>query len=555
MPDTGEEKPLQHQQSQSYQTIILPSNDDDDSNDKNGHLMSSSYNSPQHKLELGNISLPILTLCLAIGAGLTTLDSSICVTVLNHIGTEFRSANLAAWITSAYILTCLSALPLVGKLSEAFGRKPVLIATSLLFLVGSVGCGISQSMFQMIFARAVAGFGGSGLVLLPSIVIHDTVPLEQSSQYQSYINVSQTVTVILGPPLGGWITDMVGWRYCFQLNIIPVMAITYVYVFRLNNYNAPKEDTCILEKIKAIDFGGVFLLTFGILALAIVLMSGGNTHDWDDHFIITMISVSLLTFIGFGIYERRQGNDGLLKPETASNRNVITTCITALGNCTSDSGILILLPQYLTVVHGSTISQSGLYLTARSITTLAGCYVAGQVVKRTGHFRNFLMAMAGLYIICAFVLGKWVVAAIPHITGVIPMCLTGTAFGAISVPLFTAVASDIPKPQIASATSMYVMTRYMGILLGMSLSSTIVQGNLKILLRERINGDDADKLIDFIRTSIDKVNTLTPEVQHIVSDALAQSLKKAYYILASIAFISILALMFMKNVDVRSNNK
>lgn len=91
-------------------------------------------------------------------------------------------------LTHAFII-------LVGKLSEAFGRKPVLIATSLLFLVGSVGCGISQSMFQMIFARAVAGFGGSGLVLLPSIVIHDTVPLEQSSQYQSYINVSQTVSI------------------------------------------------------------------------------------------------------------------------------------------------------------------------------------------------------------------------------------------------------------------------------------------------------------------------------------------------------------------------
>lgn len=162
--------------------------------------------------------------------------------------------------------------------------------------------------------------------------------------------------MILGPPLGGWITDMVGWRYCFQLNIIPVMAITYVYVFRLNNYNAPKEDTCILEKIKAIDFGGAFLLTFGILALAIVLMSGGNTHNWDDHFIITMILVSLVAFIGFGIYERRQGNEGLLKPETASNRNVITTCITALGNCTSDSGILILLPQYLTVSMGYMIA-------------------------------------------------------------------------------------------------------------------------------------------------------------------------------------------------------
>ncbi|KAI7883877.1 MFS general substrate transporter [Lichtheimia hyalospora FSU 10163] len=466
MTDTNEEQALRHQQSQSYHTIVLPANDDDSSNDQDSHLINSSHDNHQHKAQLGNISLPVLILC----------------------------ANLAAWITSAYMLTCLSALPLVGKLSEAFGRKPVLVTTSLLFLIGSVGCGVSQTMLQMIFARAVAGFGGSGLVLLPSIVIMDHVPLERSSQYQSYINVSQTVTVILGPPFGGWITDMVGWRYCFQLNIIPVLAITYVYAFRLNNYNVSKENTCAWEKIRSIDFGGAFLLTFGILALAIVLMSGGNTHDWNDPFIITMLFGSLLTFIIFGIYERRQGDNGLLRLETASNRNVISTCITALGNCTSDSGILILLPQYLTVVHGSTISESGLYLTARSITTLAGCYMAGQYVKRSGHFRNFLMAMAVLYIVCAFILGKWVVEAIPHIAGVIPMCLTGTAFGAISVPLFTAVASDIPKPQIASATSMYVMTRYMGILLGMALSSTIVQGNLKILLREKINGDDADKV-------------------------------------------------------------
>lgn len=101
----------------------------------------------------------------------------------------------------------------VGKLSEAFGRKPVLIATSLLFLVGSVGCGVSQSMLQMIAARAVAGFGGSGLVLLPSILIHDLVPLEQSSQYQSYINVSQTVSI-------GWSGNMVQSTRCMNMSCV-----------------------------------------------------------------------------------------------------------------------------------------------------------------------------------------------------------------------------------------------------------------------------------------------------------------------------------------------
>ncbi|KAI8147653.1 major facilitator superfamily domain-containing protein [Fennellomyces sp. T-0311] len=167
-----------------------------------------------------------------------------------------------------------------GKLSDVFGRKTIMLLLVAMFFIGSIGCGVARSMNQIILSRVIAGFGGGGLQLLSNVIIQDLVPLQQRGQYQSYVSSVQTLGIAMGSPIGGFITDMFGWRYCFKLNIIPLICIGYVYLFHFYNYNIGSMTTGWVKKLGAIDFLGASILALGNVAFAAAVLFGGNTRPW-----------------------------------------------------------------------------------------------------------------------------------------------------------------------------------------------------------------------------------------------------------------------------------
>lgn len=236
-----------------------------------------------------------------------------------------------------------------AKLSDVFGRKSILVLVVSFFFVGSWFCGAARTMIELSIARAVAGLGGGGLMCMASVVIHDLIPMRQRGQYQSYVNMTQMVGTAIGAPAGGWINDTLGWRYCFYINLPPCMAILYIYIKRLNNYNLKKSNDQEEKWWTKLDFVGAFILLVANVSFVTGTSFGGNTRDWDDPMIVSVLVLAGLAFFAFFVYEFRWAKHPLLSPALVRDRNVIGSCASNYFLWGTTMAISYLMPQFFMV--------------------------------------------------------------------------------------------------------------------------------------------------------------------------------------------------------------
>ncbi|KAI9264267.1 major facilitator superfamily domain-containing protein [Phascolomyces articulosus] len=513
--------------------------------------------------KIGTLSLTLLTICLSIGAALPSLDISIVYTTMTQIGSEFQSAQLSTWIHSSYTLCSLITMASVGGLSNAFGRKPVLLILNILFLIGSTGCGYAQSFNQIVIARLIAGIGGGGLTLLGNIILHDVVSTEKVGTYLSYLSTVQTLGFGLGAPIGGFINDYLGWRYCFRINIIPLILILYVYVFHLNNYstdhtttnnNNNKVKTTTKEKLEKVDIGGILLVSIGNVCFTCTLLLGGNAFDWLSPQIIIALIVAPIAYISFFIYEHRWAKHPLLSSAASKDRNFIISCICVFLLGMAESGALAMIPQFLMGVLGYNTSDAGLWIMVEAMMCPVGCFIAGRYLQYTGRFARFITVNIALYVLSTMILYCWTGNIISNSIGAVGIILEGLSYGCFIVPLIVACTSTLSKEVVATAMSMCLLVRSVGYLTGTALVTAVIQSTLKTLLPQRIEGEDAEKLIEFIITSIRKVNTLSPEIQKIVADILSIGMQRATLLLMTVSTLAFLCSLRFRNISLKNDN-
>ncbi|CAO3630779.1 unnamed protein product [Cunninghamella blakesleeana] len=538
---------------QEYQTINANHND---LTSVQEHIVNDvDHHTEEINKKLGDISLPLLTLCLCVGSFLASLDSSIVATIFNFIGTEFESSNLSVWVITSYLLSSSALQPMYAKLSDIFGRKTILVYILTFFLVGSFACGAAQSMVQLGIARAIAGLGGGGLFAISSILIHDLVPMQKRGQYQSYINMTQTLGTTIGAPLGGFITDYFGWRHCFYLNLPPCLLVLYVYVYKLKDYNLTEENEHygkkLSEKFKVIDYWGALLLFIANVSFVVAASCGGNTHEWSDPFIICLLIISPIFFILFGTYEFKWAEHPLVSRKLIKNRNCVAVCLNNFFLCNSTMTLIYVIPQYFIGVLGYSPTYAGVWVGPRACMTAVGCLMSGRYLGIKGKYYKYLVILTAFNVFSNILTYFWQPDSTPIWFYITTMNIEGYTFGAIFVATMVALVADINQKDNAAATSMIFLCRSSGWLLGGAISAGILQANLKQNLVENIKGPEAEQIIEFVRTSITKVRTLSPEIQVIVIKALQDAIHSTlvYAIIASTLCFSITLLM--KNCDLR----
>jgi len=209
---------------------------------------------------------------LMIVMGLGAIDQSIVATALPRIVGELGGVTHLAWVVTAYVLTSTATMPLYGKLSDQYGRKPVLYAAILIFLLGSVMSGAAHSLIQLIMFRAIQGLGAGGLLPLSQIIIGDLVPPAQRGRRQGAIVAVFAVCSVVGPVLGGVITDLLSWHWIFYVNL-PIGAVALAVIARTLR-------RAHVTQTRRIDYLGALLLTAGTTAFLLVLALGGSEWPW-----------------------------------------------------------------------------------------------------------------------------------------------------------------------------------------------------------------------------------------------------------------------------------
>jgi EmrB/QacA subfamily drug resistance transporter len=320
------------------------------------------------------VVLPGLLLALM----LAMLDQLVVSTALPRIVGELGGLNHLSWVVTAYVLASTITTPLYGKMGDLYGRKRLLIAAIVIFLVGSALSGLSHSMDQLIAFRALQGLGAGGLMVGAIATIGDLVSPRERGQYMGYMMAVMMIAMIAGPLVGGYITDSLSWRWIFYINM-PIGGAALAYL--MATLHLPR-----LRVQHKIDYLGAAVLAIGATAIVLATTWGGTQYAWGSPQIITLIAIAVVSVAAFIGVELR-ATEPILPMHVFKNRNFSISSSMSFLLGLAMFGAMTFLPLYQQTVQHASPTTSGLLLIPLMLGATTTSLIAGQVTVRTGKYK------------------------------------------------------------------------------------------------------------------------------------------------------------------------
>ena len=410
---------------------------------------------------------------LTLGVLLGALDQTVVGTSMPKVVADLGGFEHFAWVFSAYVLAVTVVVPIAGKMSDLYGRRPVFLLAMLVFLGGSMLCGLSQDMTQLILFRAVQGIGGGMLFPVAAATIADLYAPSERGRLQGSLGAVFGLASIIGPFLGGWIVDYVhvgdiaSWRWVFYVNL-PMGAIAVVAV-------AAYFPRVVLTARPSIDYLGAGLMSTALVSLVMVTIWGGETYPWGSAQILGLVAMSAGAFVAFVLVERRS-SEPLVPLSLFRDRVFALSAVCMALTAFSLFSVIGFLPAYLQGVVGMTATYSGAVLFPLMLTTIIGSALAGVLVNRSG-YKVFIVG--GALITVTGLLMLSILGAHPTIwKAVAIMVYLGLGFGFTMPSFIIAVQNAIDKSKMGAATSTLLLTRTLGVTVGTTVLGTLLNGRL-----------------------------------------------------------------------------
>ncbi|KAI0844622.1 MFS general substrate transporter [Daldinia vernicosa] len=419
-------------------------------------------------------------------------DGTITAATYAVISSEFDATNTASWLTTSYLITSTAFQPLYGRVSDIFGRRICFFISTITFAVGCLGCGLANNIVLLDCMRALAGFGGGGLMTMATIVNSDMIPFRRRGMYQAMQNGIFGFGAICGASFGGSIADTIGWRWCFILQVpISVVALILGYVVIKNQQTNFSGGSSLKETWRIVDFLGSFLLVLAISVQLVGLSLGGNELPWSSPWVIISLIGSVVLF---GIFFWVEGNTTaipVIPLRMLRGRLPILIQLSNVCAGLSAYAYLFLLPLFFQIVLLDSATTAGARLAIPSLATPIGGLIAGIVMSRWGKLITLvrigaiLMAIGNsLVTSLSFVDSNW-----KYYIYIFPANLgQGIIYPGI---LFTSLATFEHADHAVSASTVYLI-RSLGTVWGVSITSAIVQTTLSVRLPAVFN-DVPDK--------------------------------------------------------------
>lgn len=417
---------------------------------------------------------------------LASLDQTIVATALPRIVADLGGFDRFTWVTTAYILASTTVVPLAGSASDVYGRKWLFVGAIAVFLVGSVLSAVSPSMDALIAFRAVQGIGGGMIMALSFVTIGDLFPPSERGKYQGLIAAMFGVSSILGPSLGGFITDNLSWQWIFIVNLPLGIPIVLAFIRFFPNVTLAKE--------RKIDWAGAGLLVAAILPAMLALTWGASSSDWTQPRVIGGFVISAVALVAFLRFESRVA-DPLLPLHLFKGRVVGISMITIFLTGFGMFGAIIFIPLLFQGVLGASATASGSFLTPMMLGVVFGAAISGQALSRTGgHYRIqgalglaiMLVGVGMLATASAETTRAWALAA-----AVIMGFGLGNTF-----PVFTiAVQNGVPQRYLGVATSSTQFFRSIGGAIGLAVLGAFMVSRFKSGLSTSLPPESLDRVV------------------------------------------------------------
>ncbi|KAE8377584.1 major facilitator superfamily domain-containing protein [Aspergillus bertholletiae] len=481
----------------SYQAV---SKDGDRQPNGHGHdeesaLLSSSSANDELKAEFST-SVSTIVAVLLLGEFISNADSTLVMAATAKVSSEFNRLQDASWLSTGYTLGVCAAQPI----------------------------GVGRDLWTVIFGRAISGIGGAGIMTLGSVIITDIVPRREVASWRAYINIAMTLGRSVGGPVGGWLTDAIGWRWLFLLQI-PFIAIGGLLV--IAKLNITYHDTS-KASIRRVDFLGAGLLGTSVVAIIMLLDRGGHAFPWISlpSLMLGGIGIALLVFF---VWAERVAAEPIFDLRILSRPNVASSYLVGFLQITSQLGMLFSVPLYFQVTQRASATVAGGHLVPAVVGNTVGGLLAGTFIRRTGRYKA-LLVFGGL------------VAAITHVLMFIRwnghtnfgeslyIIPGGLGTGIASASAFVAMTALLEPQDMAMATGGYMLIVSFAMTTGITMTNTVLGLGFKNQLEKHLHGKGTEKIIRRATSDTNYIAKLEGRIWEVVVGCFVAGLKNTYLI-------------------------
>src|SRR6266566_7499061 len=464
-------------------------------------IMSSSTTSQPASQESGRrlrgFALFSVLTALLLTLLLEALDQTVVGTALPKIIGTLQGFDRYTWAITAYTLASTTMIPIVGKLSDQFGRKWFLIVGTAIFLLGSALSGASQTMNQFIAFRALQGLGAGMGIALAFVVVADIFPPAERVRWQSLFGVVYGFASLVGPTLGGWLTDhgpLVGtlvtettrWRWVFYVNLpIGIIALAAILIYLPANISARSNNFTGWAAVRRIDVLGAGLSATATICLLLGLTWGSSaTFDWSSPQVIGILTASGILYMLFVIAERF-AREPILPLDLFRNQVFAVAALLSLLQLMVLVGLIVYLPLFLQGVLGVSATNAGAVITPMTVSSVIGAAVAGGVIVALKRYQlitilSALVMTAGVFLLITMTPTTSLFEAI------IFMVIAGIGLGPFFSVLTIAAQNALPRTQLGIGTSAVRYLGQLGAVLGVAIVGTVVNNSLASDIASRL---------------------------------------------------------------------
>ena len=526
----------------------------------------------------------ILTILGGLMAGmlLAALDQTIVSTSIRTIADDLGQLSGQAWATTAYLITSTVATPIYGKLGDLFGRKKLFLFAIAVFIIGSAACSFATSMYLLAACRAFQGIGAGGLFTLALAIIGDLVPPRERAKYTGYFMAVFATSSVLGPVVGGLfaqapsILGITGWRWVFLVNVPIGIAALFVVEATLHLHT--------VRRSARIDWWGAVALMVGLTPLLIVAEQG-QTWGWGSGRAVVCYLIGAGSLGAFVAIEARLGRAALIPLAIFRIRAAAVTIGASVIIGMAMFGAMMILPQYMQIVHGASPMTSGFMMLPMVVGMMSAAMVSGIITSRTGRIRGFpilgsAVATAAMLLLATITADTalWVVMLF--------MLLLGLGLGNCMQPLMLIVQNAVPPRAIGVATSSATFFRQIGGTIGVaafiSLLFSTVGTNMRAAFQAAVHDPaflramhDPAVLADPVNRSVVEslqhhaqgggifaqvqsdssvINQMAPVLSHPFKVGFADSMSSVFFWAGLLMGVAFLVLLLMPPVELRNES-
>lgn len=404
------------------------------------------------------------------GVFLSALDQTIVVPAVPAMAASLGGGGNMAWVISAYLLAATAATPVIGKLSDLYGRRRLQLVSILVFTLASLLCALAQTLWQLVAFRALQGLGGAGLMVMAHATMGDMVPPRERGRYQIYLSGMWGLASILGPLGGGLLTDLASWRIIFWLNL-PLGLLAYILCSRALS---------VLPQSKReggrIDYAGCMLMILTVLVWLTYLDRAGAMEALASPMMLGLGAAGLALMAALA-WQSVRAADPLVPPRLLRNRVLVMSFALSFGNAILTFAAMFLLPLWFQLVWQTNAATAGVMLVPFLLGFVAFTFIGGTVLRMLGRVR--MVMVVALLLCMAGPLGlAWLGVTAGGVAAASCMALLGAGIGLIQPAITVAIMNAAERRDIAAASSTMLLTRSLGGAFGAACASTVLWGQV-----------------------------------------------------------------------------